>query len=93
MLLKLEGYSRASASNRDEIVAASGPRPAGRDLLDVNLPGTDGFRYPARVRQHPALKEIPVIMLTAQTSRKDVFAGSREGPTAISPSPSITRPW
>jgi CheY-like chemotaxis protein len=80
MLLKLDGYEPRVASSREEIVAAlrSSPLPDAI-LLDVNLPGTDGFDILMRVRQHPALRAIPVIMLTAQSSRKDVLRGLSGG--------------
>ena len=80
MLLKLEGYEPRVASSRDEIVAALRASPLPDViLLDVNLPGTDGFDILVRVRQHPALRAIPVIMLTAQSSRKDVLRGLSGG--------------
>ena len=80
MLLKLEGYDPRIASSRDEIVAAlrAAPLPDAI-LLDVMLPGTDGFDILVRIRQHPALRAIPVIMLTAQSSRKDVLRGLSGG--------------
>jgi two-component system, OmpR family, response regulator len=89
MLLKLEGYEVRVASNRDEIVTAlrGAPLPDAI-LLDVNLPGTDGFSILARMRQHPALKEIPVIMLTAQASRGDVLRGLSGGANGY-----ITKPF
>jgi two-component system OmpR family response regulator len=89
MLLKLEGYEVRVASNRDEIVAAL-RTPALPDaiLLDVNLPGTDGFSILARMRQHPALRTVPVIMLTAQASRGDVLRGLSGGANGY-----ITKPF
>jgi CheY-like chemotaxis protein len=89
MLLKLEGYEVRVATNRDEIVAAlrAAPLPDAI-LLDVNLPGTDGFSILARIRQHPALREIPVIMLTAQASRGDVLRGLSGGANGY-----ITKPF
>src|SRR5262252_7169308 len=89
MLLKLEGYEVRVATSRDEIVTAlrGAPLPDAI-LLDVNLPGTDGFSILARIRQHPALKAIPVIMLTAQTSRGDVLRGLSGGADGY-----ITKPF
>jgi len=89
MLLKLEGYEVRVASNRDEIVAAL-RTPALPDaiLLDVNLPGTDGFSILVRMRQHPALRTVPVIMLTAQASRGDVLRGLSGGANGY-----ITKPF
>ncbi|HKW36274.1 MAG TPA: response regulator [Burkholderiales bacterium] len=89
MLLKLEGYEVRVATSRDEIVAAlrGAPLPDAI-LLDVNLPGTDGFSILARIRQHPSLKAIPVIMLTAQASRGDVLRGLSAGANGY-----ITKPF
>jgi DNA-binding response OmpR family regulator len=85
----LEGYEPRVASSRDEIVAElrASPLPDAI-LLDVNLPGTDGFDILVRVRQHPALRAIPVIMLTAQTSRTDVLRGLSGGANGY-----ITKPF
>src|SRR5260370_42062828 len=46
-------------------------------LLDVMLPGTDGFELCRQIRQTPALSAIPILFLTAKTSEADrvnVFA-------------------
>lgn len=89
MLLRLEGYEVRIASGRDEIVAAlRAPALPDAILLDVNLPGTDGFSILARMRQHPALKTVPVIMLTAQASRGDVLRGLSGGANGY-----ITKPF
>ena len=89
MLLKLEGYDVRVASGRDEIVAAlRGPSLPDVILLDVNLPGTDGFSILARMRQHPALRALPVIMLTAQASRGDVLRALSGGANGY-----ITKPF
>ena len=89
MLLKLEGYEVRVASSRDEIVAAlRAPAMPDAILLDVNLPGTDGFSVLARMRQHPALRTVPVIMLTAQASRGDVLRGLSGGANGY-----ITKPF
>jgi CheY-like chemotaxis protein len=89
MLLKLEGYEARVASSRDEIVGAlRNPAIPDAILLDVNLPGTDGFAVLAGIRKHPALRAIPVIMLTAQASRGDVLRSLAGGATGY-----ITKPF
>jgi len=89
MLLKLEGYEVRVASNRDEIVGAlRNPALPDAILLDVNLPGTDGFAVLAGVRQHAALRAIPVIMLTAQANRGDVLRGLSGGASGY-----VTKPF
>jgi CheY-like chemotaxis protein len=34
-------------------------------LLDVNMPGMDGFQMAALVRGRPALRGVPIVFLTA----------------------------
>ena len=38
-------------------------------LLDLNLPGLDGCEVLTRIKNHPSLKTLPVVILT--TSRRD----------------------
>src|ERR1700752_3565353 len=48
-------------------------------LLDVMLPGTDGFELCRQIRQTPALSAIPIIFLTAKTSEADRVKGLELG--------------
>jgi CheY-like chemotaxis protein len=68
------------AANKDEIVAALrlAPKPD-VVLLDVVLPDIDGFDVLARLKQHPILKSVPVIMMTAKASREAVLKGLARG--------------
>lgn len=42
-------------------------------ILDVMLPGADGFTLLKRLRQHDQYRDVPVIMLTACGSESDVM--------------------
>lgn len=44
-------------------------------ILDVKMPVHDGFEVLARIRSLPEQKQVPVIMLTAMGSEKDVVRG------------------
>ena len=44
-------------------------------LLDVNLPGMDGFEVCRRLRRDPATAAVPVIMVTARIDESDRIAG------------------
>lgn len=48
-------------------------------LLDVMLPGSDGFELCRQVRQNPTLSATPVIFLTAKTSESDRVKGLELG--------------
>jgi DNA-binding response OmpR family regulator len=48
-------------------------------LLDVMLPGTDGFELCRHIRQTPALSATPIIFLTAKTEETDRVRGFEVG--------------
>jgi len=78
--LKLEGIDTITAANRAEVGAALS-RPSVPDLvlLDVQLPDLDGFEILNRIRAHPKLKAVPVIMLTGEATRAAVLKGLHGG--------------
>ena len=65
-LLQREGYTVADA--RDGIQALDEVDRHAPDviILDLNLPGLDGYGVLAQLRSRPATKEIPVMVLTAK---------------------------
>ena len=46
-------------------------------LLDVAMPGWDGFKTLSVIRENPTLQKIPVIMLTAAADRGSVIKASQ----------------
>jgi DNA-binding response OmpR family regulator len=62
-----QGLERAAAEKPDLI------------LLDTNMPGMNGHEMLERLRADPALKHIPVIMLTARCEAQDIAAASARG--------------
>jgi CheY-like chemotaxis protein len=88
-LLRLEGFEVRQALDRDEILGQLRMSPLPDViLLDVNLPGANGFDVLARIRQHPQLKGMPVIMFTALASRDNVVRGLVGGANGY-----ITKPY
>ena len=74
--LMLEGFVAQTAANREEIVAAFRQTPTpDLVLLDVQMPDADGFDVLVKLRQHPVLKAVPVIMLTGEATREAVLRG------------------
>jgi CheY-like chemotaxis protein len=51
--------------------AASDP-PPDLVLLDINLPGLDGFEVLRRLRAHERTRKVPVIVVTSSQEEKDV---------------------
>ena len=75
-VLRGEGYDVRTASNRSEILSALRSLPSpDLVLLDVHLPDANGFDILERMKQHPALLNIPVLMLSGEATREDVAHG------------------
>jgi CheY-like chemotaxis protein len=75
-LVESEGHVVRIASNREEILAEIRKAPL-PDLvfLDVMLPDANGFDVLHRMKAHPALAEIPVVIVTTQATRESVMKG------------------
>ena len=80
LYLKLERMEVRTASNRAEIIEQfrNGVLPD-LVLLDVVLPDINGFELLGRLRNHQTLKRLPIIMLTAESSRGGVLRGITGG--------------
>ena len=78
--LTFEGFDVRIAGSRAEVVAEFRKPPIpDLVLLDVMLPDADGFDILQRIRAHPQLKDVPVIMLTAKANRESVLKGLASG--------------
>ena len=85
--LKLYDYQVMVAhSGADGLHLARRHRP---DLLvlDVIMPGTDGFQVCRQVRGDPLLKEVPILFLTAKSKDEDKIEGFRAGADDYLPKP------
>ena len=76
----MEGLIPRAALKRDDIMIALRQQPApDLVLLDVHLPDANGFEILAKMREHPVLRLMPVIMLTAESTRESVLKGLQGG--------------
>ncbi|MEO5816525.1 MAG: response regulator [Gemmatimonadaceae bacterium] len=65
LLLRPEGYTLSTASSGEAALAAIAVRHPDLVLVDVMMPGMDGFEFTTRLKDDPATSNIPVIILTA----------------------------
>jgi CheY-like chemotaxis protein len=78
---------RLQFANCSVVTAASGPEGLQRAaaekpdliLLDTNMPGMNGHETLECLRADPALRHIPVIMVTARCEPEDIAAASVRG--------------
>jgi two-component system, OmpR family, response regulator len=87
-ILKSRGMATRSAGSLQEIIRAMNaqPRPD-LILLDIMLPDANGFAILERLRRHPELNSIPVIMLTSLSDPADVAKGLALGATGYMTKP------
>jgi two-component system sensor histidine kinase/response regulator len=48
-------------------------------LLDINMPDMDGFEVCRKIRSNPAMNNVPVIFLSADTERESILKGFEFG--------------
>lgn len=94
-LLKLEslfltshGYQVCGMRNGDEALKCIGTEMPDLVLLDVMMPGVDGFEVCRRIKANPLTSHIPVVLLTARRGPEDLAKGE-----AVKADRYITKPF
>ncbi|MDM8554728.1 response regulator [Desulfococcaceae bacterium HSG7] len=78
MLFK-EGYDLVFAQDGHEALAKAAETPPDLILLDLMMPGMDGFEVCERLRADRHLGEVPIIMLTAMDDKDSRLQGIKAG--------------
>ena len=74
-LLGGAGYAVRQAPNGELALWTAEARPPELILLDVRMPGLDGFEVCRRLKDIPSLRQVPVIFLSAQYDTDDKVRG------------------
>ena len=69
-LLTRHGCEVVTAGNGEEALALAEAQVPDLLLLDMMMPGMDGFELLERIQQHPELRKLPAIFLTAAQDRE-----------------------
>lgn len=77
--LEKAGYKCQFSENGEEAFEQLSMRSFDLILLDIMLPGIDGFDVCRKIRQHQIYKDIPIIMLTAKGEEIDKILGFELG--------------
>ncbi len=78
-ILTAEGYQVRPADSGELALAAVAAQPPELILLDIFMPGMDGFEVLRRLKAHEASRAIPVIFLSAATETEQRVAGFKLG--------------
>ena len=77
--LEWSHYKVVTATNGKEALEVAEKEKPNLILLDTNMPVMNGHEMLERLRKHPILKDIPVIMVTALCERQDIAVASTFG--------------
>src|SRR5688572_18026353 len=75
VMLTPEGYRLLTASSGEKALAMVAEHPPDLILLDIMMPGMDGYQVAASIKGNLATKNIPVIMVTALNDRNARMLG------------------
>jgi signal transduction histidine kinase len=78
-MLEGEAYQLELAASGAQALQILDKLSADLILLDVMMPGMDGFEVCRRIRSNPKLAEVPIILLTALDDRASLLRGIESG--------------
>jgi CheY-like chemotaxis protein len=79
LILSWEGFTVVSAPNGEEALASVAAQPPDLILLDVMMPGLDGYQVASRIKSDLVSKAIPIILVTAVTDSNARARGRSSG--------------
>ncbi len=86
-LLTSVGYEIIEAVTGEEGVASAETGHPDLILMDIQLPGIDGYEATRRVRAHPDLRQVPIIAVTSYALSGDDVKAREAGCTDYVPKP------
>ena len=78
MLSRFNFKMRTASGGQEALDAVATERPD-LILLDLMMPGSDGFEVIRRLRENPATSDIQIVILSALNSNEDVIKGFNAG--------------
>ena len=79
VMLTPEGFELVTAASGEEALAAVAREPPDVILLDIMMPGMDGYQVAAKLKGSIRTKHIPIIMVTALNDRNARMLGLGAG--------------
>jgi two-component system, chemotaxis family, sensor kinase CheA len=81
-ILESAGYIVHAVASAEEALDQARRHRYGLFLVDVEMPGMDGFTFIERARADPALHDVPAILITSRSSPEDRQRGKEVGAQA-----------
>ena len=87
ILLSSKGYNVTGVMDGRSALDEISANPPDLVILDIMLPELDGFEVCRQIKENPATKNIPVVMLTAKKNSQDYARGMEMGADAYMTKP------
>ncbi len=78
-ILIKRGYAVRTAENADDAMRRMGEETPDLVLMDVVMPGQNGFQLTRSITRDPRFAKVPVIMCTSKNQETDKVWGMRQG--------------
>jgi two-component system chemotaxis sensor kinase CheA len=78
-ILESAGYEVALATSGEEGLEKARQSPYALFLVDVEMPGIDGFTFVDRVRHDPELAHVPAVLVSSRNAPEDFARGKQVG--------------
>jgi PAS domain S-box-containing protein len=78
-MLKPEGFVLSNAGSAEEALAMVAEQAPDLILLDIILPGMDGYELTAKLKGNPSTRAIPIVIITALDDRNARMLGLSAG--------------
>ncbi len=78
-ILESAGYEVELATSAEEGLAKAAERPYALFLVDVEMPGMDGFAFVEKTRADPVLRDVPAILVSSRSAPEDLARGRAAG--------------
>lgn len=78
-LLKKSGHDVIEAMSGEEGIDVAKSNQPDVVLMDIVMPGLNGFQATRQLTQDPVTKHIPVVIVTSKTQETDKLWGKRQG--------------
>jgi two-component system, chemotaxis family, sensor kinase CheA len=78
-ILESAGYEVDVASSGEEALEKARAKQFGLFLVDVDMPGMDGFEFVSRTQADAALRTVPAILVTSRSALEDRRRGEQVG--------------
>ncbi len=79
LMLQRQGYVISAASNGEQGLEKAIQEKPNLILLDLMMPGMDGYEVTRRLRRNPATASIPILLFTAKNQLDDKVVGFEAG--------------